>query len=342
MAAAAYYDGQTARRYEVEISIEGGLLTVQGSGVQRCEPLSAVSISERLGQAPRRLQFDDGAHCEVRDHAALEAMLAQAGHRQGLVERLQHSWRAAALSLLLCVLAAWAAYYWGIPLGAQLIAARMPPAVSRQISDSTLQALDQVLLEPSKLDAARREWLTRGFARLHPAGDTAVSANLEFRSSPKIGPNAFALPDGSVVLLDQLVALAQNDDEIYGVLAHELGHVHYHHGMRLLLQGSAVALLMTAWVGDVSTLLATLPTGLLQARYSRDFEAQADAYAADTLLALGIPPSRLADLLQRMVEQRDHHKDRTENAISGYLSSHPPTHERILRLRQADARLPPQ
>ncbi len=108
-----------------------------------------------------------------------------------------------------------------------------------------------------------------------------------------------------MVLLDQLVTLAANDDEIYGVLAHELGHVHYHHGMRMLLQSSAVALLLTAWVGDVSTLLASLPAGLLQARYSRDFEAQADDYAAATLLANGIPPSRLADLLERMAAQRD-------------------------------------
>jgi len=147
------------------------------------------------------------------------------------------------------------------------------------------------------------------------------------------------------------VTLAANDDEIYGVLAHELGHVHYHHGMRMLLQGSAVALLLTAWVGDVSTLLATLPAGLLQAHYSRDFEAQADDYAAATLLANGIPPSRLADLLQRLVAQRDSgNKDRGKDKdgnkdgdgeMRSYLSSHPATSERILRLRQADRLLPP-
>ena len=357
MPAAAYYDGRTARRHEVRISVEGGALLVLGDGIQRREPLSAVRVSERLGQAPRLLSFSDGAHCEVRDHAALEAALAAAGHRQGLVERLQRSWRASALAVLLCAGAAFIAYRWGIPLAAQLIAARLPPAVSRQLSDSTLQALDKIWLEPTKLDAQRRAALSRGFARLHPPAEGGASASIEFRSSPKLGPNAFALPDGRVVLLDQLVTLAANDDEIYGVLAHELGHVHYHHGMRMLLQGSAVALLLTAWVGDVSTLLATLPAGLLQAHYSRDFEAQADDYAAATLLANGIPPSRLADLLERLVAQRDggnkgkdgsKAKDSSKDGnkdgdgeMRSYLSSHPATSERILRLRQADRLLPP-
>jgi len=352
MPAAAYYDGRTARRHEVQISVAEGTLLVSGDGIQRREPLSAVRISERLGQAPRLLSFEDGAHCEVRDHAALEAELSAVGHRQGLVERLQRSWRAAALSVLLCAGAAFIAYRWGIPLAAQGIATRLPPAVSRQLSDSTLQALDKIWLEPTKLDARRREALSRGFTRLHPPADGGAAASIEFRSSPKLGPNAFALPDGRVVLLDQLVTLAANDDEIYGVLAHELGHVHYHHGMRMLLQGSAVALLLTAWVGDVSTLLATLPAGLLQAHYSRDFEAQADDYAAATLLANGIPPSRLADLLQRLVAQRDGAgNDRSDKSnskdtkaangeVQSYLSSHPATSERILRLRQADRLLP--
>ncbi len=354
MLAAIYYDGKTARRHEVRIALADGLLQVQGDGIERAEPLSAVSISERLGQAPRLLSFGDGAHCEVRDHVALEAELAAAGHRQGLVERVQRSWRTALLSVLLCALAAVAAYRWGIPLAAEVIAARMPPAVSDQLSDSTLQALDHIWLEPSKLDAQRREALSRGFARLHAAGEGGTPANIEFRSSPKLGANAFALPDGRVVLFDQLVLLAANDDEIYGVLAHELGHVRYHHGVRMLLQGSAVALLMTAWVGDVSTLLATLPTGLLQARYSRDFETQADDYATAMLLANAIPPSRLADLLERMVAQRDggnqDGKAKEDKKDSGarddemhaYLSSHPATGGRIRRLRQADARLPRQ
>jgi len=73
----AYYDGRTARRHPVDLSVEGGVLTVSGAGIRRAEPLRHVRISERLGQAPRLLHFGDGAYCEVRDHAALDAALAE-------------------------------------------------------------------------------------------------------------------------------------------------------------------------------------------------------------------------------------------------------------------------
>jgi len=343
----AYYDGRTARRHPVDISIENGMLSVAGAGIRRREPLDQVRISERLGNAPRLLSFADGAYCEVRDHAALEAALQSEGHLPGLVDRLQRSWRAALLALVACIAVAAAAYRWGLPFAAEEAAQHMPPGVARQLSESTLRALDGFWLQPSKLPAARREALAQGFAALRAPGDSAQSARIEFRSSPKIGPNAFALPDGRVVLLDELVALAANDEEIEGVLAHELGHVHYRHGLRMLLQGSAVALAMTAWFGDVSTLLAGVPTALLQTRYSRDFEAQADDYAADMLLANGIRPSRLADMLQRLSQQR---RDKAGGGSGGgkvqqdeqehdYLSSHPATAARMQRLRAADARL---
>ncbi len=344
----AYYDGRTARRHPVDLSIEHGMLSVSGAGIRRREPLQQVRISERLGNSPRLLSFDDGAYCEVRDLAALELALYGEGHRPGLVDRLQRSWRIALASMLACIVIAAAAYRWGLPMAAEFAAWRLPSGVARQLSETTLAGLDRTLLQHSLLPDARKQQLSAGFAALHvPDGGTEV-AHIEFRSSPKIGPNAFALPDGRVVLLDQLVFLAGNDQEIDGVLAHELGHVHYRHGLRMVLQGSAVALAMTAWFGDVSTLLATVPTALLQTRYSREFEAQADDYAARMMLANGIPPSRLADMLERLVAQR-----RTKDGKSGkspatkpdqseepdYLSSHPATADRIRRLRAADAQL---
>ncbi|HZR36983.1 MAG TPA: M48 family metallopeptidase [Nevskia sp.] len=344
----AYYDGKTARRHPVDLSIGQGMLHLSGAGIRRNEPLQRVRISERLGNAPRLLSFDDGAYCEVRDHAALEAALDGEGHRPGLVDRLQRSWRAAVLALAACVLVAAAAYRWGLPFAAEEAALNMPSGVARQLSESTLNALDRYWLQPSQLPAARRQALAAGFAALRAPGDSASAAHIEFRSGPRIGPNAFALPDGRVVLLDQLVALAANDQEIEGVLAHELGHVHYRHGLRMLLQGSAVALAMSAWFGDVSGLLAGLPTALLQTRYSREFESQADDYAADMLLANGIPPSRLADMLQRLSQQR-RDKDKAgggsgkvqeQEQERDYLSSHPATAARMQRLRDADARLP--
>jgi predicted Zn-dependent protease len=74
------------------------------------------------------------------------------------------------------------------------------------------------------------------------------------------------------------------------------------------------------------------PTALLEARYSRDLEREADAYAARVLEASGIPASRLADMLERLDDDRG----RAANSAFSYLASHPPTAERIDALRQAE------
>ena len=105
-----------------------------------------------------------------------------------------------------------------------------------------------------------------------------------------------------------------------------------------MLQNSAVMLLMVWAVGDVSSILAVAPATLLQAKYSRDFEREADAFAADLLVARGLRPSALADLLERIdAEQR--RKASSTDAAQGsslldYASSHPATSERLEYLRR--------
>ncbi|MEB3735127.1 M48 family metalloprotease [Halopseudomonas pachastrellae] len=46
---------------------------------------------------------------------------------------------------------------------------------------------------------------------------------VHFRSAPALGANAFALPGGHLVFTDAMVELAQHDDELVAVLAHEAG-----------------------------------------------------------------------------------------------------------------------
>jgi Zn-dependent protease with chaperone function len=143
-------------------------------------------------------------------------------------------------------------------------------------------------------------------------------------------------PSGIVVLTDELVKIAKNDDEIVAVLAHELGHVERRHTMRHILQSSATGLVMATLTGDilsVTSLSATLPTALVEAKFSRDFEREADDAAARYLKTNGIPLRRFADILQRLQTEYDKKtgKGKEEETFTGYLSTHPQTRERIER-----------
>lgn len=146
-----------------------------------------------------------------------------------------------------------------------------------------------------------------------------------------MGPNAFALPSGDIVVLDQLVELAENDDEVAGVIAHELGHVAYRHGLRQLIQSSVVSFVVGIYFGDVSSLAASFGALALESRYSREFEHEADAYGARSLLAAGLGSEPLAAMLERM--EKAHAEKGGKASRESLLSSHPDTAERVARLR---------
>jgi predicted Zn-dependent protease len=156
---------------------------------------------------------------------------------------------------------------------------------------------------------------------------------LEFRRSGRIGPNAFALPSGIIVVTDELVMLAEHENEIVAVLAHEIGHVRHRHGLRTLLQNSAVALLIASVTGDlasVTALSAALPTLLVEAKYSRAFETEADRFALEYLREHRIPPAHFADMLSRLDVAIGRKRE-----VHDYLASHPVTSERIRMFREA-------
>lgn len=329
---ATYFDGHTAHARPVVLYLNGARLIVDGEAVARDEPLDGLTFSEPLGAAPRVVYFADGARCEVREHAAFTALLQAAGIEDGLVVRLQARWHWAIVAVVLTLATAFAGYHWGLPAVAERIAARLPDSLLDSMAATTLALFDEHLFEDSGLPEARRAQLTGDFARLQPPDGSAPAHRILFRDGAAIGANAFALPDGTIVVTDQLVDIAENDDEILGVLAHELGHLDRRHSLRMLIQSSIVGVLVGWYLGDVSSVAAGLPGALLQARYSRDFEREADDYALRMLSANGLPPAALAAILARMQAQTDCARSAYDDPFRGYLSSHPATGERILSL----------
>lgn len=336
MVTARYFDGMTAAAHAVTLTLDGERLQMRGDVLAHEWPLNEVKVSERLGNTPRRIVLPDGGHCEVTDHAALDALLKEGGYRGGWLENMQHSMRWALISAVLIVLTFVAAYRYLLPWGAEVVAQRIPPSMLQKMGASSLQTLDKLMLEPSKLPAERQQALRAAYAKLSALPDAQLAYHIEFRSAPQIGPNAFALPDGNIVMLDELVALTENDDEILAVLAHERGHVEQRHALRMVLQSSAIGLLMTWYMGDVSSLLATVPAMMVQASYSRDMEREADGYAARTLTLNGMSPCLLPDVLHKL--EAAHSKRQTEavakkeGRVMDYLSSHPATQDRAALL----------
>src|SRR6202790_1778167 len=326
MVHANYFDGRSTRVRAVNLSVAGEDLIIAGEDINFRVPFARVKVDERLGRAPRRLRLQDGTFCEVRDLDALDTLLSSTAHRDGWVDRMQRHLPFVLFSIITCVALAVVAYKWGLPWAAAKGAHHLPPAIGKTLSVQTLKLLDGKFLLRSKVAEDRRQALHDKFHALRlPEGGTPVS-ELLFRSSPQLGANAFTLPDGTIVVLDDLLTSIGGDPQALAVFAHELGHAHGRHGLQLLLQSSAVGAFWTLYVGDISILLAAAPAALVQARYSQDLEKQADDYGAALLVQNGMSPALLADALKKLAESR------SGSSKGGYLSSHPSTDERMRHL----------
>ncbi|HEY8607378.1 MAG TPA: M48 family metallopeptidase [Noviherbaspirillum sp.] len=332
MIAAHYYDGETSRRSAVHLLFHRGVMAVDGDGVRRSVRLSQVAVSEPLDHAPRLLALPGGARIECAD-PGLPRLLRKNGYREPRIVRWQRNWPLSLLALVSLLALLVAGYQWGLPAAADKIARGLPASLATKIGDEQLELIDGMYMEPSRLGEKHRARLLERFAAMkRPAGGNAPF-RVEFRSS-KLGPNAFALPNGVIVMTDQLVAEAANDEAVLGVLAHELGHIERRHSLRGLLQTLGLGVVINLLVGDVSTALAAAPTFLLDQKYSRDFEREADLYAIAMMQANRLPLSPMADLFERL--GGDEAGDGASDEDLAYLSSHPADAERIARFRAAD------
>lgn len=325
--AARYFDGRSAVATAITLSREGSDWRLRGEGVDLCWPRGEASLSERLGNTPRLLRHRNGAHCQIDDLAALAEVLGAAGEAPGLLEGAWHHWRWALVSVAGVVLSLFLAYTYLVPWSARQVAMAVPGEALQSLSRYTLESLDRALLAPSRGDRSRQEALAAAFAAQRFPDHQPLGYRIVFRSSKGLGANAFALPDGTLVVLDQLLALTQDDREILAVLAHEKGHVQQRHALRSALQSTVVGLVVAWYSGDVGSVVTTLPAMLLEARYSRTMEQEADDYASQVLRLNGDSPCRLASILKRLQGQ-------ARGADSGpdYFASHPATAERITAL----------
>ena len=335
-----WFDGKTSERREVTITCGAdAVVHVLGEAIDASASLRDLRIDPSLGTARRMIRFPDGAAAETADHLFLDELHRRQG--RGGFFRAVHRWETSLLralcALLLMLLIGFYFVRYAIPFLATKAAFALPVANEQFLGRETLQVLDRIVLKPSKLSKERRSELTALFATMTAGYPQRRSWRLEFRSGEAVGANAFALPAGIVVVTDRLVALAKSDDEIAGVLAHEIGHVNRRHALRNLMQNSATALLVATVTGDitsVTSLSATLPTVLIDAKYSRDFENEADDAAVAYLKGKGIPVQTYADMLTRLGE--DHQKEKKgENSASRFgelFADHPLIQERVKRV----------
>jgi Zn-dependent protease with chaperone function len=332
-----WYDGKTSEAADVVLIVyDSGSVSIERekNGEQLIsQPRFDIEISPRLANTQRYLLFPGGEKFETSDNDAVDRVEAQFKKSSwlNLVHRLESRYPYVFLALALLLLFLWGSMSYGIPWAAKLIAHRLPPSILSYAGDQTLDILDRSVFEPSELDNDERSALMEHF---HPIIGAHSHYGLEivFRKGGPIGPNAFALPSGTIVFTDEMIQIAENNDELSAVLAHEIGHIVHRHSMRTLIQDSILGFILLAITGDVSgssELFLGLPVLLTELAYSRKFELEADDYALSYMQANNIAPIHFVALMRRIDDQKPSGPVSGYEKWAGYLSTHPLTGDRL-------------
>ena len=134
--------------------------------------------------------------------------------------------------------------------------------------------------------------------------------------------NATSLAAGHVYVYAGLIKVVETPDELAAVMAHEMGHVAHRDLMRKVTQPVGLWFLFGPLIGDVTgaTAVVAMHTVLLPS-YSREREAEADAFSAELMLKLGRDPRALGTYLLR-------HADSSRSIAKIVLRNHPDQRER--------------
>lgn len=294
-------------------------------------PLSEVTIEPALGRTARKLIFEDGTRFETGDHAGFAALDAgSAGARLHALERFGPHLITFTLA---CLAAAFVLWRYGLDILAALAVAVTPQVVVEQIDAGTLRTIDFVMAEDSTL-SAEEEARARGiFAQVLSAVPEDErdehGFTLLFRSMPSVGPNAFALPGGTMVMTDELIRAFPDEDVIAAVLGHEIGHVVEEHGLRRLYRSLGAYVLIALLAGDTGPMLEDIlleGNALLSLSYSRAQESAADEFGLTLSHRAGFDPAGLKVFFEALEE--------TGGEEAQWMSTHPSHSARVEAIEQ--------
>ncbi|MDE6278902.1 MAG: M48 family metallopeptidase [Paramuribaculum sp.] len=226
---------------------------------------------------------------------------------------------------------------WGKAISGGLKAAQALTISDSDMAEMARQSIQQ-LYSQNKIAPANSPYTER-LNRVTAGITDADGIPLNFKVYILNEVNAFACPDGSVRVYSGLMDL-MNDDELIGVIGHEIGHVlkrHSKKAYRTALLTSAGRDAISARGGKLGALtdsqLGDIGESLINSKYSRSEEKEADDVGYDFLVANKRNPWAMAMAFEKM-QQLEQQSGAQQSAIAKMFSSHPDVAARVKKMTQ--------
>lgn len=231
--------------------------------------------------------------------------------------------------------------------GLELVTNLIPVSMDKSLGESVQMKMDAQFQECNT--KATDRFFSEALKKIVPKGSPH-----QFKVSV-IGstiPNAFALSNGKIYFFSGLLNDAKSQEEVIGVLAHEVAHIEKRHHMRNLVKAGgtslAISLVVGPGLGNMEFLETFTEIGstILVLKFSRDFETEADVTSIEYLRNQNLSPSGLLTFFKRMQELEKESMETEDNppdanakddevvtkSLTDFLSTHPATEERMKTL----------
>ncbi|MFM1969075.1 MAG: hypothetical protein RL152_452 [Bacteroidota bacterium] len=141
--------------------------------------------------------------------------------------------------------------------------------------------------------------------------------------------NAFAMPGRHLVVHTGLIEFADTQEEIAGVIAHEIAHIESGHVVKKLGKEIGLSILMNLTLGDIGgEVVRNALSTITSTAYDRSLEKEADLKAVDYMVSAKMNPTFLASFLEKLDKQAQ-----TPEVLQ-WVSTHPDSKERVRYIKE--------
>lgn len=208
------------------------------------------------------------------------------------------------------------AYFYVLPPIAEKSVTLLPESFDTEIGNMFMN----VFLDENEIDTTKTKYLEKFAAEINfknkkPLRFTVVKSN---------EVNAFALPNGEIVVFSGILANMKSSDVLVALLGHEASHVNHRHSIKMLCRNLAGYVVISLLFSDVNGVMAVLADNAQQLHslsYSRGFEQEADEQGLKILMDNNVNPNGMVKLFEQIEEEN-------EIYVPQIISSHPLTKER--------------